>query len=107
MVKLLNWDLIRKKNFHLLKESFLNLQDYAESLNYKLSVTWKVHILLCHVLPFCLSVDCGLARFAEQTGEAIHAKFKPTWQCYKVKPDKANHGEKLCSAVSVFSAVRK
>ena len=68
MVKLLNWDLIRKKNFHLLKESFLNLQDYAESLSYKLSVTWNVHVLLCHVLPFCLSADSGLAHLFSKTG---------------------------------------
>ena len=32
-------------NFHLLKESFMHLQEYAVNQNYKLSVTWRVHIL--------------------------------------------------------------
>ena len=92
---------------NMLKDSFLNLQEYGKEFDFNLTCTWKIHILFCHVAPFCLNVGCGLARYAEQTGEAIHEKFKPTWQRYKVDKNNPQHGKKLLAAVLNFSSCRR
>ncbi|XP_047138848.1 uncharacterized protein LOC124814833 [Hydra vulgaris] len=65
------------------KNSFLSAQEIADILGKKLSISWKVHILLCHVQPFVEHHKCGLSKFAEQCGESVHSKFKPTWNRFK------------------------
>ena len=40
-------------------------------------VALKPNIIICRIH------SCGLSNFAEQTGEAIHEKFKPTWARFK------------------------
>ena len=72
-----------ERTFTLLKNSFLSAQQVADIVGHKLNCTWKIHILLCHVVPFVKYHKCGLSKFAEQNGEAIRAKFKPTWSRFK------------------------
>ena len=48
--------------------------------------------------------NCGLARYAEQVGEAIHAKFKPTWGRYKRAEGHSEYGNRLFSAVINFGS---
>lgn len=87
-----------------LKESYIHLMEYTkEEFEYDLPITWKIHILFAHVVPFCSHVGCGLSRFAEQTGEAVHSKFKPTWARYKRNIDHVDHDDAVFSAVSNFS----
>ena len=62
-----------------LKNSFISTQELALIFGKILSLTWKSHIILCHVVPFIKYLRCGLGKYAEQCGESIHAKFKPTW----------------------------
>ena len=88
------------------KNSFLCCQDLAFTLNTKLSITWKVHIVMAHVAPFVQLHNCGLARYAEQVGESIHAKFKPTWGRYKRSEGHSEHGNRLFSAVKNFGSRR-
>ena len=66
-----------------LKSSFLSAQEVALNLNKKINTTWKVHILQCHVQTYVEYHNKGLGNFAEQCGESIHAKFKPTWNRFK------------------------
>ena len=63
--------------------------------------------MLAHIVPFCEENQCGLTRFAEQTGEAIHSKFKPTWTRYKRNVSHKDHGKNLHKAVSDFSSRRR
>ena len=77
------------------KNSFLSTQEVADILGKKLSVSWKVHILLCHVQPFVQYHNCGLSKFAEQCGESIHSKFKPTWNRFKRQEENKDHGGKI------------
>ena len=42
--------------------------------------------------------SCGLSNFAEQTGEAIHAKFKPTWARFKILEEHPDHADRLLKA---------
>ena len=87
--------------------AYLELVNWAEVQNLKLRITWKVHILIAHLEGFIEKNQCGLARFAEQAGEAIHAKFKPTWQWYKRNVNHSDHGNKLLCAVAEFSSKRR
>ena len=88
------------------KNSFLCCQDLALTFNTKLSITWRVHIVMAHVAPFVQLHNCGLARYAEQVGEAIHAKFKPTWARYKRSEGHSEHGNRLFSAVKSLGSRR-
>ena len=54
-----------------LKVSYNYLIEFSKDYNYTLPITWKVHIMLAHIVPFCEENQCGLRRFAEQTGETI------------------------------------
>ena len=61
-----------------------------------------------YMLPcfsFC-HTGCGLSKYAEQCGEAIHAKFKPTWQRYKCNIDHKDYGDRLKTAVVDFGIKR-
>ena len=82
------------------RESYIFLQKYVqENFQVSLEVSWKVHMVANHIVPFVENSKCGLGRYAEQCGEAIHAKFKPTWQRYKVDRSNSNHGLKLKASV--------
>ncbi|XP_047136879.1 uncharacterized protein LOC124813624 [Hydra vulgaris] len=53
-----------KMAFTVFKNSFLSTQELAQALGKKCSLSWKFHILLCHVQPFVEHHNCGLAKFA-------------------------------------------
>ena len=95
-----------RKSFENLKNSIFDAQELAENLGKKLPITWKIHILLCHVLPFVEYNNCGLSKYAEQCGEAIHSKFKPTHSRYKRQEEHPEHGERLLSSVLSFNGRR-
>ena len=60
------------------KQSYEDLIEYVQNTfdGVELSVTWKVQIAVCHILPFLQSTEHGLEVYCEQTGEAIHHEFK-------------------------------
>ena len=74
-----NLEVDYERNVNSFRDSFLFCCEVAASLETQLRVSWKVHAVMNHVVPFCKEHNCGLSRFAEQTGEAIHSKFAPTW----------------------------
>ena len=45
------------------------------SLGKTLTVPWKIHIICSHVFPSVKHAGCSLSMYAEQCGEAIHAKL--------------------------------
>ena len=55
------------------------------------------------ILP-CIQVQCGLARYAEQAGEAIHVKVKPVIQHNKWKISHKNHAVRQQRAIVEFSS---
>ena len=101
------WDL--KEGWELKIETFTTkyreLQTYTESaLSITLTVTWKIHSLVCHLPTFLSRQQCGMAKFAEQTGESVHAKFKPTLDRHKRKLSHPDHGTRQHRAVVEFSS---
>ena len=77
------------------KSSFFSLQLYTKDIfYYNLTVLWKMHILVCHILPF-VEHNISLGNYAEQCGEAVHHKFKKTWVNYKRTIGHKNYAEKL------------
>ena len=51
-----------------------------------------------------MQVQCGLACYAEQAGEAIHVKMKPVIQWHKCKIGHKEHGLRQQWAVVEFSS---
>ena len=86
----------------MFRDAFLCLQETAYSFRKTLTVSLKIHIICCHAFPFVKHAGCGLSKYAEQCGEAIHAKFKPTWQIYKHSTDHKDYGGRLKTAVVDF-----
>ncbi|XP_065673439.1 uncharacterized protein LOC136090576 isoform X2 [Hydra vulgaris] len=88
------------------KKSYADLIEYVHATfeGIKLSVTWKVHIAVCHILPFLHSTDCGLGVYCEQTGEAIYHEFKKTWNRYKRRVNHIDYAKRLKSSVVEFAS---
>ena len=85
------------------KISFFDLQHYAKvHLNAELNVRWKVHIVVCHTLSFVKLNSCSLGSYAEQTGEAVHIAFKPSWSRNKRRIGHTVYGKQLKSATATF-----
>ena len=89
------------------RNNIIYLQEYLPSYNLELKISWKLHIVLSHVVPFCENQKCGLARFAEQAIKSVHPKFKSTWNRYKISSIHSGHGDALKNAVTSFSARRR
>ena len=88
------------------KSAFLECKDVSQSFGQDLRLTWKVHIIFNHIVPFCKYHNSGLGMFAEQTGESIHAKFKSTYARYKRDSQHIDHGSKLKRSVINFGIRR-
>ena len=85
------------------KDSFSYLQKYVQDIfELNLTVSWKVHIAVCHILPYIEKNNTGLGNFAEPTGEAIHHQFKKNWINYKRSVNHLEHGRRLQNAVVQF-----
>ena len=52
------------------------------------------------------NTNCGLSKYPEQCGEAIHSKFKPTHSRYKRMEEHPDHGKRLLSSVLSFNGRR-
>ena len=74
--------------------------------DFKLNVTWKVHILIVHLPEFLDLTGCGMARFSEQCGESVHHQMKATMARFCVSEENPRHGERLKRAVVEFSTER-
>ena len=84
---------------------FSELQAYcSNTLGITLETSWKIHILTAHLQPFLSEAGCGLARYAEQTGESIHCHLKPTLQAHRRKECHPQHGTRQQKAIAQFSA---
>ena len=67
----------------------------------------KIHILLSHCTDFLklYGQGKGLGFFSEQTGEAVHQKFEPIFDKYKMKNiHSEQYGQRLRKAVVEFSS---
>ena len=72
----------------------------------KIALTWKVHIMVCHVTQWLDEHPIGLGLFAEQTCESSHHDFKKTQKRFAVSEDHPDHGKKLRRAVVDYSSKR-
>lgn len=69
-----------------------------------LPTTPKFHIIKFHIIEFCDYVKSGLAKYSEQTTEAIHSSFSNTWNNYKVPACHENYTKKLLKAVISYNS---
>ena len=104
------WDLKEdwKEKIEIFTSKFKDLQAYSRArLELNLTVTWKIHSICCHLSTFLSRQECGMARFAEQTGEAVHARIKPIMGCHKRKINHPEHGARQQRGVVEFSSSNK
>ena len=84
---------------------YKELQIYTESnLQITLTVTWKIHSVVCHLATFLSWQQGGMAKFAGQTGESVHARLKPTLDRHKRKISHPDHGTRQHRAVVELSS---
>ena len=64
---------------HDFRDEFLKTQSYLKLNNseVRLNCSWKIYILIIHVPQFLEHFQCGMSRFTEQCGEAVHRAMKP------------------------------
>ena len=94
-----------KEDFKDFTNSVENLIKYSnETLKIPLKPTWKVHILVTHVVTFLEEKKVGLGIYCEQTSEAAHSVMKPTIARFKRKADHELHGPRMLRAASAFSS---
>ena len=72
----------------------------------KVSVPWKVHMVVCHVRPELDRTGEGLGKDSEQTGEAGHAKMSKEMQRFKRSEANPNHGKWMLAGVRRFATKR-
>jgi hypothetical protein len=72
----------------------------------QLNTSWKVHAIVVHLPQFLNRVKCSMARYSEQTSEAIHNKMKATLSRFCVSEEHPDHGKRLLKAVVEFSSER-
>lgn len=69
-----------------------------------LPATPKLHILKYHVAEFCNVKQQGLARYTEQSIEAVHHDFTGTWDRYKVSNNHPRFTDNLLRAVVAYNS---
>ena len=90
------------------RDRFVELQEFTrEFLDVgKLTVTWKIHLLVCHLKEWLRKYKESLARFSEQTCESTHFDFGKTHQRFKRKESHQDHGKMLKRSVVEYSSRR-
>ena len=76
------------------------------TLGIKVTITWKVHILVAHVKDYLKMTGEGLAHFSEQTGESSHHKVKQEMDQLKRDGENPRNGEKLLAGCKRFNSKR-
>ncbi|PAA58256.1 hypothetical protein BOX15_Mlig012838g9 [Macrostomum lignano] len=69
-----------------------------------LTVTPKVHVLLCHVSDFCHRTGRALGTCSEQAVESAHSDFQRTWQRYRLPADHPQFGNRLLQATVAYNS---
>ena len=75
-------------------------------LGIKLTVPWKVHMVVCHVKTQLDSTCEGLALDSEQTGEAGHSKMTKEMGRFKRDETNLHHGERMLAGIRRFVSKR-
>ena len=85
------WELIRVCKFEL---------------GIKLTIPWKVHMVVCHVKVQLDNTGEGLALDSEQTGEAGHSKMTKEMGRFKRDETNLHHGERMLAVIRRFVSKR-
>ena len=77
---------------------------FQNILKVKLTITWKLHMVCCHLEPLLTKLGRGLGLFCEQAGEAVHHKMKKTKARYKRNVYHHRHGKAQLRTVVHWSS---
>ena len=75
-------------------------------LKIKITIPWKIHILVSHVKPFLEMTGRGLSDYSEQTGESGHHKVEIEMGRFRRDLGNPLHGEKMLAMCSRFNSKR-
>lgn len=101
-----------KKSIFIFKETILELFAFCETArlpsikkNLPSRLTPKLHILFCHVIPWCETRGVGMGSFSEQSFETAHHDFFKIWEHFKVTDPKSPiFRKRLLKTVLVFAS---
>ena len=84
------------------------LQEYSDVCldGITFTIPWKAHILVCHLTQWLDRHKSGMAKYAEQTAEAIHCDFDKTYKRFKRDESHHDHGKNLKRSTVEYSSRR-
>ena len=90
------------------RRDFEALQEYCDEVleGVSFGVSWKAHILVCHLPQWLDKHSEGMAKYAEQTAEAIHCDFSKTYKRFKRDESHPEHGKRLLRSAVEYSSRR-
>ena len=93
---------------HTYRKRFEDLQEYVEAVldsSIKLTIPWKIHVLVIHLPQWLRIHQKGLSDFSEQTAEACH-HFLKTYRRFSRAETHPEHGKRLRRSVVGYSSRR-
>ncbi len=72
----------------------------------EMGVSWKIHILVCHLPDWLDAKAVGMAQYSEQACEATHHDFEGTHKRFKRAVGHDDHGKNLRRSVVEYSSRR-
>lgn len=90
-----------------LREDFQqSIEEFCKAWRFiQLPMTPKFHIIHQHVKEFCSNKNTGLAKYSEQTTEAIHRDFTKKWENYKVPHTSSDFAKNLLNCVVSYNSL--
>ena len=89
------------------RKRFEELSSYARDVfEVELQLTWKIHIITCHLSQWLDDHPVGLALYSAQTCESAHSDFKKTQKRYLVSEANTAHPSKLMRSVVDYTSRR-
>ena len=90
------------------RSKYQSLFEYTKMMfpSVKILVTWKIHALVVHLPQFLRRYQTGMAIFAEQTTEAVHADYKKTEKRFLIQEGHVDHSKRLKRMVIEYNSRR-
>ena len=75
-------------------------------LKIKISIPWKLHLVVSHLRPFLEKTGRGMADYSEQTGESGHFKVDKEMSRFQRDLENPHHGGNMLAGCKRFNSKR-
>ena len=90
------------------RQDYEVLQEYCDEVldGISFNIPWKAHITVVHLKQWLDKHTRGMALYAEQTAEAVHADFEKTYKRFRRDESHPDHGKNLRRSAVEYSSRR-